>query len=127
MTQAIYGPTLIINNVPIDYEPNSLTFDEGKGERKQSPQVSGTDSVTMVYSEDISTKKGMVKFEVRTTADKLEQKREWELLKDANVITIVQNGTSRSFEQAAVINPIEVQTGVDAMMEVVFESLPATL
>ncbi len=127
MTQAIYAPTLVINNVPIAYEPNSLEFDEGKGERKQSPQTAGTNSVTMVYSEDVSTKKGMIKFELRSTPENLELKAGWEDAKDENAVTITQDAVSRSFLQAAVINSITIGTGVDAMMEINMESLPATL
>lgn len=127
MTEAIFGPTLVVNNIPVAYEPNTLNFDEGKGERKQSPQVSGTDSVTMVYSQDISTKRGMVTFELRTTAEALELKNGWETNRDQNAITITQDGLSRSFLQAAVTDVIEITTGVDAMMTVKFESLPATL
>lgn len=128
MTEAIYGADLIVNNEKVDYVPNSLTITLGKGERNLMPLVNGTAGVTVVYSEDISTKKSKVMFDLPTTADNLELVTGWLNNRNANVVSVV-NGeeVSLAFLQATVINDPEFATGNEPTVSIEMEALPASI
>lgn len=127
MAIAIYAPTLVINNVPVAYEPDSLMLKLGKGERNQSPQVAGTDSVVLVYAENSATKKAKVSFEFRTTKENIDNVTDWQKRKNGNVIQIVDKEASYVVEQAALINDPELKTGSDGKVSLEFEGMPVVI
>ena len=126
---AIYKPTLSINNEIIDYMPNTLVVTLGKGESKVDPQIAGGGGVSMVYSQDVSTQKSKVNFEMKTTPENIELLQTWMNNLNANFINVIDDQSEKSyiFEQGAVINDPELNSGVDGTISVEFESKPLTI
>lgn len=56
------NPTLEINDQVVPYKPNSLTFKGGSGDITVRPQSAGGASVENVITQDIETRKSMIKF-----------------------------------------------------------------
>lgn len=128
MDRAISGTELKINNETISYEPNTLVYGSGKGDRKVSPQVDGGGRVSHVFSNDISTAFGMVKFSLRVTVN---NRRKYETLhtnEEKNVIKLTMpDGTPEIFEEMAIVNQPEFDAGVDGLIELEFNGSQSAL
>ena len=70
-------PVIIINNEQIEYVPNSLEYQLGEGERKVETQTAGGGLVSVVVTEDATTNKSMVKFEMRSTLENFDLVDSW--------------------------------------------------
>lgn len=125
MSKAITSPVIQINNETIYIVAGSGTFDEGLGEQKIDPQSSGN-RVEAVFSDDLSTHIGKVKFDLKPTADNIEKARAWKILKNDNGIVI--NGDDshvRTFTNMALINSYEVTYSPDGNISLEFNGDPA--
>lgn len=129
--QALYNPIVYIEDVPIKFEPNSLTYNDGFGEYKKRARAGGGGAVDTVFSKDITTAIGKVKFNVYPTKDSAELIRLWKSLADNITITITDSDESgdllisRTFKFAALVNDPTVNIGSDTTVELNFESDPA--
>ncbi len=123
MANALTGAILLINNETQEYFPNSLKFDMGSPERKVDPQVIGGGRVVNVATEDYSTAKGKVMFDLKTTSENEEAISGWVSNFDQNLIKVTSNdGVSRIFENATIINKPEFDTGSDGIISIEFET-----
>lgn len=128
MNIALSGATLYANNQIVSYTPNTLTYDLGTPERLVSPQVIGGGAVTNVVTEDYSTSKSMLKFDVKTTSENEEIVLNLIDSFDQNVMKVVSaEGKTRIFQNAAVVNKPEFDTGSDGVISVEMESSPAVV
>lgn len=123
--QALSIVSVIVNNEVVSIKPNSFSFTEGFGERKVRAQSAGPGSTSNVTSEDIETQFSMCKFMLYTTAAHVNLVRRWQANFDQNKVTASDEGITRSFENAIIINNPEVNIGVDGEIEVEFQSDPA--
>lgn len=122
MTTALSGASLYINNEIVPYMSNSLKFVPGKPERKVDPQVVGDGNVENVATEDFSTAKSKVVFDLKTTIENETLYNAWHDLFDANLIKIIsKDGTSRIYENCTIINQPEFDTGSDGVASIEFE------
>lgn len=109
----ISDATLLINNDVVAYVPNSLSWDEGLGEQKVLAQSEGAGRTSQVYSADLESNIGMVKFALRGTIKNMRRAREWKQNANQNVVTIVmqdRNGEDeiRSFTGMALTTNYEI-------------------
>jgi hypothetical protein len=125
MTQGLTKAKLIINNERVAYIPNSLKDTSGFGERTVSPQNLGGGETSNVITEDVSTFKGKIMFDLKTTQDNKALLREWQSNLDANTVKIeYSSGKISLYENATVINDPERDDGVDGVMSVEMEAKP---
>lgn len=129
MATQLANPVVMVNNVQVAVKPNSVIFDEGLGEQKIRAASTGGNQVEQVYSEDVESNFGMVKFEMPSTIDNIANQRAWKINKNANLIQLMgttpEGDFSRTFTQAAVLNPIEVPLGSDTDISLEFKTNPA--
>jgi hypothetical protein len=125
MTQGLTKAKLIINNERVGYISNSLKDTSGFGERTVSPQNLGGGETSNVITEDVSTFKGKIMFDLKTTQDNKALLREWQSNLDANTVKIeYPSGKISLYENATVINDPERDDGVDGVMSVEMEAKP---
>ena len=117
------NPTVIVNNDVIPIVPGSLSYNDGFGEITVRVGSNGGRSKELYYSEDSSTQKGMVKFNLITSENNVELLKTWLQLSQAsgNTIQIVDGSFSSSFSEMYVINNPEINTGPDGEIEINFE------
>jgi hypothetical protein len=124
--QALFNPTLYINDINIKFKPNTLNYTEGFGEYKVRARSGGGGATDTVFSQDVETQYSMIKFNIYPTKDLLELARLWKSLGNGNVLTITDvNGFSRTFKFAAMINDPPTNIGADTDVEIEFHSDPA--
>jgi len=128
MTQGLSDAALYVNNEIIPYESNSLKYEDGTPERKVSPQVIGAGDTVNVNNEDFSTAMGKVTFDLKSTSINETLLGDWQANFENNVIRIVStDGVSRVFQQAVIVNKVEVNLGVDGVIPIEFNSLRAAI
>jgi len=128
MTQGLSDSTLYVNNELIPYEPNSLKYEDGVPERKVNPQVVGGGATTNVTNDDFTTAMGKVTFDMKSTSINEILEGDWKANFENNVVRIVStDGVSRVFQEAVVVNKVEVDLGADGVISIEFNSLPAAI
>ena len=126
MANALTGAELYGNNELVEYIPNSLTYNLGTPERSLTTQVVGGGEVSQVATEDYSTAKSMVKFDLKTTSENESRVIGWVQAFDSNVFKVVsRDGVSRVFQGAIIINKPEFDTGSDGVISVEIEASQA--
>lgn len=122
---ALVNPNLVVNNEPVAYKPNSMSYNDGFAEVNVRTKTTGGGNVQTIATQDVETKRGMIKFTILSEAESVERIKEWMENLQNNVIEISQDGFTRTFTSAIVINRPDVATGMDGEIEVEFESEPA--
>lgn len=121
---------LLLNNEKLGFVPNTLKFNLGRGEQTQLVVSEGEGQVSLVFSDNVESKIGMVKFDMRTTNDNIELTDEAKLRGNDNTLQLILKGseTTRNytFRQAALTSPIEYGVGADVVIPIEVASLPAT-
>lgn len=130
MTFAISDPSIVVNNEPIGIVPNSVKFKEGLGEQKMRAASTGGGNTIPVYSEDVTTNFGMIKFSMYNDIDSIENARKWKKNKNSNVVTLTGKDPSgktitRTFLNAAIMNDYEADLSAEGVLELEFTSSPA--
>lgn len=120
-TKLVSAPYLIINNKQIAYEPNSLVIKRGIGDRQTHALATGGGNSVVRWSEDVTTKKGMVKFGIRLTAEYIDLLKGWQNNENSNAINSFDGSTSLRLSNAVVITDPELNFGADTTTEVSFE------
>jgi hypothetical protein len=119
---------ILVNNQQISYEADSLSSSDGLGEFSIRNSVVGGGQTEQVFSKDLSTKFGMVKFALPTTTENLALVRGWKDNDNNNVVELIGPSTdqfTKIFTQAAIMNDPEFNYGTDGTVEVEFKSNPA--
>lgn len=129
MSNQLNNVAILVNNDIIAYEANSLSYDDGFGEFNVRNAVIGGGQTEQVFSEDLATRFGMVKFSLPSTDDSAKLVREWKNNKNNNVVEL-QSSTgganfTRIFTQASIQGTAEVNLSTDGTVEIEFRSNPA--
>lgn len=129
MSSQLNNVAILVNNDIVAYEANTLSFNDGIGEYNVRNAVVGGEQTEQVFSEDLSTKFGMVKFTMPSTIDSAKLVRQWKFNKNNNVVEL-QSSTggnfTRIFTQASILGNPELNLSTDGTVEVEFNSNPAT-
>lgn len=119
---------LRVNNTQVAYTADTLSWKEGHGDYNVRNAVVGGGQTEQVFSKDLSTKFGMVKFSMPTTEENEAFKRAWKLNDNNNVIELqgpAGSTFSLIFTQGAVIADPESSAATDGNIEIEFSTNPA--
>lgn len=129
MSEQLSKAALIINNTPVFYSPNSLTYDEGLGEQAMRAMAGGGNQIEAVFSDNVEARLGMVKVDLPSTLENIALVRQWKQNKDQNLVQIVgrtsEGNFNKTFAQAAITNRYEVPLTNDGVISLEFTSQPA--
>ena len=128
MSNQLNNVAILVNNDVVAYEANSLSYDDGFGEYNVRNAVVGGGETEQVFSEDLATKFGMVKFTLPSTEESAKLVREWKNNKNNNVVELLGTKGSdftRIFTQASYQGTAEVNISTDGTVEVEWKSNPA--
>ncbi len=119
---ALVNPTILVNNLSTPVVTNSVSYTEGRGEQEVRVQSAGGGSVQSVLSNNVETNLSMVKLSMLPTAENIALVLSWKDNGNENVIAIADNGITRSFTNAVLINDYEVNLGSDTQIDVEFKT-----
>ena len=128
MADQLNNVAILVNNDIIAYEANTLSYADGFGEFNVRNAVIGGGQVEQVFSEDLATKFGMVKFSLPSTDDSAKLVREWKNNRNNNVVELMSatgGNFTRIFTQSSIQGDPEVNLSTDGTVEVEFRSNPA--
>jgi len=120
--------TILVNDVVIAYTADSLSAKDGFGDYVIRNAIVGGGQTEQVFSKDLATKIGMVKFSMPTTVENEAFKREWKSNDNNNVVELVGpngSGFTKIFTLAAILEDPESNFASDGNIEVEFNSNPA--
>ncbi len=120
--------SILVNNEPIAYTADSLTWKDGFGDYSIRNAIVGGGQTERIFSKDLSSKFGEVKFSIPTTAENDALKREWKTANDANVVELIGpigSNFTKQFTGAAMIADPEASAATDGDIEIEFHSNPA--
>ena len=119
---------ILVNNQQVAYETDSLSWSDGFGEYAVRNAVVGGGQTEQIFSQDLSTKFGMVKFSLPSTDENEAFKRAWKSNLNNNVVELVGPPGSRFtkiFTQASIQSDPETNAATDGSIEIEFRSNPA--
>ena len=128
MSDQLNNVAILVNNDIIAYEANTLSYKDGFGEFNVRNAVVGGGQTEQVFSEDLATKFGMVKFSLPSTEDSAKLVRQWKNNRNNNVIELMSatgGNFTRIFTQGAIVGDPEVNLSTDGTVEIEFSSNPA--
>lgn len=128
MARQINDVAILVNDVQVAYSANSLSWKDGFGEYQVRNAVVGGGQTEQVFSQDLETKFGMVKFSMPTTAENEALKRAWKANDNNNVVELVgagNNSFTKVFTQASILDDPESNAATDGVIEIEFNSNPA--
>lgn len=119
-------PFIIVNNAQIEYVPNTLEYQLGEGDRKVETQTAGGGLVSVVVTEDATTNKSMVKFEMRATLESFEMVDAWTGLGANHIILADQaSGFKQVFSFMTMVNHPSRKLAADGKVECEFHGARA--
>ena len=128
MTTQLNDITIMVNNVPVAYTADSLSWQEGLGESSSRNAVVGGGQTEKIFSKDLSSKFGKVKFTMPSTVENVDNARAWKINDDANVVELIgpnDSGFSKIFTGGSISNDPEISAATDGNVEIEFETNPA--
>ena len=120
--------TILVNDNAVAYTADSLSWKDGLGDSSVRNAVVGGGQTEQVFSKDLATKFGMVKFSMPTTEENEANKRAWKLNDNNNVVELIgpSNGSfTKIFTLAAILEDPESNAATDGNIEVEFNTNPA--
>lgn len=128
MSNQINNIAILVNNEIVAYAADSLSWKDGLGEYSVRNAVVGGGQTEQVFSEDLASKFGMIKFSMPTTTDNEKNKRAWKINKNDNVVELVGPAGSnftKIFTMASILEDPESNAATDGNIEIEFNSNPA--
>jgi hypothetical protein len=128
MSSQLNDISILVNDVQVAYTADSLSWKDGLGEYQIRNAVVGGGQTEQVFSKDLSTKFGMVKFSMPTTEENEKFKRAWKTNNNANVVELLGPSGSKFakiFTSAAILEDPESNAATDGNIEIEFQSNPA--
>lgn len=119
---------ILVNNVQVSYTADSLSWKDGFGDYSIRNAVVGGGQTEQVFSKDLSTKFGMVKFSMPTIQENEDNKRAWKSNDNNNVVELIGPSGSdftKIFTMAAILEDPESNAATDGNIEIEFQSNPA--
>lgn len=130
MSKLMGNLRFILNNELIPYEPDSLNFDLGLGETKVSTACLGNGQVEICTAEDVTTKIGKVKLNIKAYDNGVNGKpikqflRELKENADSNVIQLLGTTFAGTMTKASLVNEPNIQTGSESVLDLEFQGQP---
>ena len=116
-------PSITVNNNTVAIVPDSFKYKSGAGERTVAVTSAGGDSVDLVVTEDVTTKKSYCTFEMRSTVENIAL---YELMQSGvatNSVLAADNrvGFAKAFDQMTVTTDAEITAAQDGSFTVEME------
>jgi len=123
MAIQLSDPSVTINNEAINVVPNSVSYNDGFGTQTVLVQSAGNGKTSTVYSNNVETNIGSMKFSIRSTPANANYARTLKASLNANVVMIsgtTPDGKSltRTMTEAAFCNDLEVPLNQDGVISV---------
>ena len=128
MTTQLNDFTILVNNQQVAYTADSLSWKDGFGEYKVRNAVVGGGGTEQVFSKDLASKFGMVKFSMPTTTENEANKRAWKSNNNANVVELIGpsgSGVAKIFTAASILDDPESSAAQDGNIDIEFNTNPA--
>ncbi len=128
MTSQLNDITILVNNQQIAYTADSLSWKDGFGEYNVRNAVVGGGQTERIFSKDLASKFGMVKFTMPSTIENEANKRAWKVNDDNNVVELIGppgSGFTKIFTEASILDDPETAAATDGNIEIDFNSNPA--
>jgi hypothetical protein len=128
MSTQLNDIAILVNNQQVAYVADSLSWKDGFGDYSIRNAVVGGGQTERVFSQDLASKFGMVKFSMPSTVENEANKRAWKVNKDQNVVELIGASGSKLakiFTGAAIIEDPETNAATDGNIEVEFNTNPA--
>lgn len=119
---------LLVNNVQVAYTADSLSWKDGFGDYSIRNAVVGGGQTEQIFSKDLSTKFGMVKFSMPTTEENEANKRAWKANDNNNVVELIGppgSNFTKIFTLGAILEDPESNAATDGNIEIEFQTNPA--
>lgn len=117
------SPVIEVNDVPIAFAPNSLSYKLGKGDKTVKAQQTGGNIEIVIY-ENAETKVSMVKFKMLNTKDNFDLTKGWTTNISGNAIRVSEGEMTESFRHMVVTAEPEYMIGADGELEIEFMGTP---
>ena len=121
--------SILVNNVQVAYTADSLSWKDGSGVYSVRNAVVGGGQTEQVFSKDLASKFGMVKFSIPTTEENEAFKKAWKLNDNNNVIELLGpagGSFTKIFTSGAILEDPESNAATDGNIEVEFNTNPAS-
>ena len=123
MAIQLSDPSVTINNEAINVVPNSVSYNDGLGTQTVLTQSAGNGKVSTVYSNNVETNIGSVKFSIRSTVQNANFARALKSNLNRNVVMVsgtTPDGKSltRTMTEAAFTNDLEVPLNQDGVVAI---------
>ena len=130
MANLLNDITISVNNDPVAYTADSLSWKDGFGTYVITNAVVGGGQTEQIFSKDLASKFGMIKFSMPTTAENQKLKREWKSNNNNNVVELTGSPADGDdftliFTLAAILEDPESNAASDGVIEIEFNSNPA--
>ena len=124
MPTGIYRPYIHVNNVNWVYVPNTIVFNDGRGERVVRNQALGGGASEIVTTDNVETHIGMIKFQLRSNSENFKNTLILRDRFDKNVVVMSDpdSGFNLTFKQAVIINKIDYEVSAEGNFEIEFHS-----
>lgn len=134
MSVALANPTVTVNNEAWKVVPNSVKFTEGLGEQNMRAASSGGANTEQVYSQNVENNFSKVTAQFFPDPEQIDKIRAVKVNNNNNLIVLTGNVTDkgvvkslkRSFTNAAILTDYDVELGADTVIEIEFQSDPAS-
>ena len=120
--EQISDPEIVVNDITVFVVPNSVSYKSGKGEKSVKVQSAGNGNTVPVPSQNVETKKGMIKFSVFSTVQAIALKEQWQNSVGGNVIEL--GSVNKTMNRGTMINDPEINLTDDGTVELEFEGSP---
>jgi len=119
---------ILVNDQQVAYDADSLSWKDGFGEYSVRNAVVGGGQNERIFSKNLASKFGMVKFSMPSTPENEAFKRAWKIAEGGNVVELIgPTGSSftKIFTEAAIIDDPETSAATEGSIEIEFNSNPA--
>lgn len=128
MSSQLNDIVILVNNAQVAYTADSLSWKDGFGDYNIRNAVVGGGQTEQVFSKDLTSKIGMVKFSMPTTEENEKNKRAWKTNDNNNVVELIGPAGStftKIFTQCAILEDPESNAATDGNIEIEFQANPA--
>lgn len=115
---------LVVDNDPVSYVPNTLSYNEGLGEQTVKSQ-----NATLTNAVNLETLVGMVKFDLTSTIENINLAKKWKTQGKSSAGALISMASGKSFSKSftnmALTNNYEIPLSQDGQFTLEFSGSPA--
>lgn len=125
MVRGLFNPTVELNDVALEIIPDSFAQKKGYGDKTVRIQTAGGGALGFVVTDNVATKKGMVKFSLSNNEENREIIRLAYNNPEGNTIRAYEGEIPDNYVSMFIVNEPEWGSGADTTTEIIFEGPPS--